>query len=113
MPNELSAAFKCDGTAVLNETPTSNNQSPLADLPYPSEQTPQGESPEQVIDPALAAISEESTPGTQRMQIFFILGAVQTLPVWILTDSDSVHNFIDEAAYNRLPTSLQFEATET
>ena len=37
------------------------------------------------------------------MQLFFILGAVQTLPVWILADSGLVHNLIDESVYNRLP----------
>ena len=37
------------------------------------------------------------------MQLFFVLGAVQTLPVWILADSGSVRNFIDESFYNRLP----------
>ena len=37
------------------------------------------------------------------MQLFFILGAVQTLPVWILADSGSVRNLIDESVYNRLP----------
>ena len=57
----------------------------------------------QGIDPALPAMSPEFTPGTPRMQLFFILGAVQTLPVWILADSGSVHNLIDESVYNRLP----------
>ncbi len=56
----------------------------------------------QVINPALPAMSPESTPGTPRMQLFFILGAVQTLPLWILADSGSVRNLIDEAVYNRL-----------
>ena len=37
------------------------------------------------------------------MQLFFILGAVQTLPVWILADSGSVRNLIDESIFNRLP----------
>ena len=37
------------------------------------------------------------------MQLFFILGAVQTLPVWILVDSGSVSNLIDESVYNRYP----------
>ena len=36
------------------------------------------------------------------MKLFFILGAIQTLPVWILADSGSVRNLIDENVYNRL-----------
>ena len=48
-------------------------------------------------------MSEESTPGTPQMQLFFVLGAVQTLPVWILADSGSVRNLIDEAVFNRFP----------
>ncbi len=51
----------------------------------------------------MQAMSEESTPGTPRMQLFFVLGAVQTLPVWILADSGSVRNLIDETVYKRLP----------
>ena len=37
------------------------------------------------------------------MQLFFVLGTVQTLPVWILADSGSVRNLIDEAVYLKLP----------
>ena len=48
-------------------------------------------------------MSEESTPGTPRMQLFFVLGPVQTLPVWIFANSGSVRNFIDKSVYNRLP----------
>ena len=47
-------------------------------------------------------MSEESTPGTPRMQLFFVLGAVQTLPTWILADSGSVRNLVDEAVYKKL-----------
>ena len=36
------------------------------------------------------------------MQLFFILRAVQTLLVWILADSGSVSNLINESVYNRL-----------
>ena len=103
VPNEPCAVLKRDRTAVLNEPPLPDNQSLQADLSSSLELTFQCESPEQVIDPALPAISEESTLGTPRMQLFFILGAVQTLPVWILADSGSVRNLIDEAVYNRLP----------
>ena len=41
------------------------------------------------------------------MQLFFILGAVQILPIWILADSGSVCNLIDESVYNRLPFKTQ------
>ncbi len=69
----------------------------------PSVVTPQNDSPVQAIDPVLPAMSEESIPGTPRMQLFFVLSAVQTLPVVILADSGSVHNLIDESVFNRLP----------
>ena len=51
----------------------------------------------------MPSISEESIPGNHRMQHFFVLGAVQTLPVWILANSSSVRNLIDESVYRRLP----------
>ena len=31
-------------------------------------------------------MSEEFTPEAPRMQLFFVLGAVQNLPTWILAD---------------------------
>ncbi len=40
------------------------------------------------------------------MQLFFVLGAVQTLPVWILADSGSLRNLIDESVFNRFPYKL-------
>ncbi len=103
VPNEPSAMFKRDGTAILSESLPFDNQTLQADLPPRSVPTPQSESPVQVIDLALPAMSPESTPGTPLMQLFFILGAVQTLPAWILADSGSVRNLIDESVYNRLP----------
>ena len=36
------------------------------------------------------------------MQLSFVLRAVLTLPVWILADSGSVRNLIDESVINRL-----------
>ena len=35
--------------------------------------TPQSDSPVQVIDQALPVLSEELTPGTPRMPLFFVL----------------------------------------
>ena len=64
--------------------------------------TLQSDSLVQVIDPALPAISEESTSKTLRMQLLFVLSAVQTLPVWIFVDSGYVRNFIDDSFFNRL-----------
>ena len=101
-PNEPSAAFGRDGTAVLSECPSPDNQQLQLDLPPSSELTPQGESPVQVIDPAVPAMSLETSLGTPRKKLIFILGAVQTLFVWILADSGSVRNLIDEGIYNRL-----------
>ena len=83
--NEPSFAFKRDGTAIL---PVSVQHA---------------ESPVRINDPAVPSRSEESTPGTPRMQLFFVLGAVQTLPVWILADSGSVRNLIEDSVYRRLP----------
>ena len=103
MPNELSVSFKRDGTAVLSEFSLSDNQLIQADSPPFSEPTPKSESPVQVVEPALPAMSPESTTRTPRMQLLFILGDVQTLPVWILADSGSVRNLINEFVYNRLP----------
>ena len=80
-PSDSSSLFKKDGTAIVYDTE---------------------ESPVQIIDPSLP-MSEESTPGTPRMQLFFVLGAVQTLPTWILADSGSVRNLVDEAVYKKLP----------
>ena len=82
LPSDSSTAGKRDGALVLVES---------------------GESPVTIVDPALPAMTEESTPGAPRMQLFFVLGAVQTLPVWILADSGSVRNLIDEAVFKKLP----------
>ena len=51
----------------------------------------------------MPAMSEEFTSGTPRIKLFFVLGTVQTLPVWILADSSILRNLIDEAVYKRLP----------
>ena len=75
-------AFKLDGTAVLVDS---------------------DDSPVKILDSTMAAMSEESTPGTPRMLLFFVLGTIQTTPVWILADSGSVRNLIDEALFKRLP----------
>ena len=79
--NDQTSAYKKDGTAVIYETE---------------------ESPVRIIDSAMP-MSEESTPGTARMQLFFVLGAVQTFPTWIMADSGSVRNLIDDAVYKKLP----------
>ena len=106
MSNEPNATFKRDGTAVLSESPSLDDQLTHADSPPSSEKKPQSESPVQVMDPALLAMSPKSTPGTLQMQLFFILGVVQTLPLLILADSGSVRNLIDESVYNRLPFAV-------
>ena len=74
---------------MLNEPSFSDDGLLEIELLFPSLATPQSDSPVQVIDPALPAMSEESTPGTPRMQLFFVLGVEQTLPVWIFADSGS------------------------
>ena len=103
MPNEPNAAFKRDRTAVLHDSPPADESPHQDTVQQPCETSSLNESPVQVIDPVLPAISEESTLGTPRMQLFFVLGAVQTLHVWILADFGSVQNLIDESFYNRLP----------
>ena len=47
-------------------------------------------------------MSEESNPGTARMQLFLVLGAVQTLQTWILANSGSVQNLVDEMIYKKV-----------
>ena len=102
-PNEPNAAFKRDGTAMLHDSPPADKPPPHNTAQPPCEPSSLGASPVQVIDFALPAMSEESTPGTPRMQLFFVFEAVQTLPVWILAESGFVRNLIDEWDYNRLP----------
>ena len=89
--NDSTSTFIKDGTAVINETE---------------------ESPVRIIDPAMP-MSEESTPGTARMQLFFVLGAVQTLPTWILADSCSVRNLVDETVYKSCLTNPRSGTLET
>lgn len=82
-PSDPTSAFKKDGTAIIYET---------------------DESPVQLIDPTMP-MSEESIPGTALLQLFFVLGAVQTLPTWILADSGSIQNLIDDAVYKSCRTN--------
>ena len=57
-PDDSTSAFKKDVTKFIYETE---------------------ESPVQIINPAMP-MSEESTHGTAKMQLFFVLGAVQSVP---------------------------------
>ena len=52
-------------------------------------------------------MSEESTLGIARIQLFFVLGAVKTFPTWSLADSGSVQNLVDEMVYKKLPYQPQ------
>ena len=60
-PGDQKDAFKKDGTAVICEAHSS---------------------PIRILDPALPAMSEESTPGTPRMQLFFVL-SISTDPAGV------------------------------
>ena len=80
-PDDSTSAFKKDVTKFIYETE---------------------ESPVQIINPAMP-MSEESTHGTAKMQLFFVLGAVQSVPTWIFADSGSIQNLIDDAVYKKLP----------
>ena len=80
-PSDSSSVFKKNGTSVNYETDKSPVQ--INDLTIP--------------------MSEESIPGAPRMQLFFVLGAVQYLPTWILADTRSVQNLISKAIYKKLP----------
>ena len=80
-PSYSSSVFKNNNTAIVYETK---------------------ESAVQIIDPSLH-MSAESTPGAPRIQLFSVLGAVQTLSTWILADSGSVRNLLDEVIYKKLP----------
>ena len=61
VPNEPSASFKRDGTAVMSEFPLRNNQLTQADSPSSSEPTLLSEFSVKVIDPALPTMSPEFT----------------------------------------------------
>lgn len=88
--NEPYAAFKRDKTAMLHEPPSSDELLPRQEpLPH-NESASQSGSPLQVIKIALPVLREKSTPGTQRMQFFLLLGALKILPMWILADSGSL-----------------------
>ena len=113
VPNEPNTTFKRDGTAVLHEPSPPEEPPPQTETKPSDERLPQGISPVQVIDPALPAMSEESTPRTPRMQLFFVLGAVQTLPVWILAYSGSVRNLIERQCTIDSPTNLKSATLET
>ena len=73
--------FKKDGTAVVSAVEDSRIR---------------------VCD-TMIRVDEEAAQGTDRMALFFLRGAVQSLPTWILVDSGSVRNLIDEAVYKKLP----------
>ena len=59
--------------------------------------------PVHLFDSAMPVISEKYTPRTQGMQLLFVVGSVQTIPVWILADLGLIRNHVDKAVYNRLP----------
>ena len=103
VPNEHIATFKRDGTAVLSESHSFDDKLTQADLPCFGRTNAQERVPLHVFDPNLLAMSPKSTPGTPRMQLIFILGAVQTMPVWNWADFGSVRNLIYISVYNRLP----------
>ena len=52
-----------------------------------------------VLDPAMPAVP---TPNTSRMRLFFVESMVQSTPMWILADSGSSRNLINELAFSRL-----------
>ena len=85
--NEPNSAFKRDETAVLHY------QQPSSVL---------------VLDSAMPSMSDEFRPGTSLMKLFVLLGALQTVPILILVDSESVVNLIDESVYKRLPIHFNF-----
>ena len=57
-------------------------------------------SPElRVVDPAMPSVPETSS----RLRLFFVEAMVQSVPMWILADSGSSRNLINENVYRRLP----------
>ena len=52
------------------------------------------------VERPIAMIGEE-TPA--RPKLFFVLGSIQTTPIWILADSGSARNLIAESTFNKLP----------
>ena len=54
-----------------------------------------------VEDPAMPSL--ESTPGNPKTMLFFVLGIVQNKTHWVLADSGSVRNLIDDDVFKSLP----------
>ena len=52
-----------------------------------------------VLDPAMPAVP---TPNTSRMRLFFVESMVQSTPMWLLAESGSSRNLINELAFSRL-----------
>ena len=82
--HEPNSVFKRGGPAVISVS------------------VPPPKSPVRIVNPDMPAVCEKSTSQASRIQLFFVLGAVQTLPDWIFADYGSVRNLIDEAVYRRL-----------
>ena len=92
---ETAASSKADKTdikPVLPPRPSSSDPGAVGKKDSTMVLAASGGLARQATDTVMPAMSEESTPGTPRMQLFFVLGAVQSLPVWILADSGSVRN---------------------
>ena len=54
-----------------------------------------------VEDPAMPSL--ESTPGNPKTMLFFVRGIVQNKTHWVLADSGSVRNLIDDEVFKLLP----------
>ena len=100
-PNSFSAAkaeSKAD-TPSRKPFPTTDSTNVVVDDSMEVEETAQA--PElHVLDPAMPAVP---IPNTSRMRLFFVESMVQSTPMWILADSGSSRNLINEQTFNRLP----------
>ena len=80
------------------QSPSSDATNVVVDDPMEVEEASQA--PElRVLDPAMPAVP---TPNTSRMRLFFVESMVQSTPMWILADSGSSRNLINELAFSRL-----------
>lgn len=52
-----------------------------------------------VLDLTMPEMSEKSIAATPHIKLFFVLVAVQTLPIWIIADLGLLRNQIDKAVY--------------
>ena len=91
---------KADSRADSSRQPFPANDATNIVMDDPLEVEETAQAPQlQVLDPAMPAVPG---PNTSRMRLFFVESMVQSTPMWILADSGSSRNLINEVTFNRL-----------